>query len=538
MKEGFRQSMAWLHTWSGLLLGWLLFAIFLTGTASYFREEIDHWMRPDRHALDARALNLEKVVASLERQAPDAPSWTLTLPDERRPVVKAFWPGGEGRRFGSATLNPATGDALDEDATRGGEFFYAFHFQLWHVSPITGRIIVGLATLSMFVALITGIVTHKKIFKDFFTLRPRKGQRSWLDGHNVSAVLSLPFHLLITFSGLVMLMHIYMPWPGLAQYGQKQRLELYSELSPRVQPIPRSGQAAPLPALEPLLERARAHWNGVAVGGLVVHNPGDANARIEVLGSDGGHVSRMAPRLVFGADGQVLEEVRSPATVATLYHTLYGLHMGRFAEPLLRWLYIVCGLSGCFMIASGLVLWVVKRAAQSAKQAKADAGLRLVRALNVGALAGLPVAMAAYLWANRLLPAGLGERAAWEVHVFFITWSLALLHPWLRPHKRAWVEQLGLGAALLGGIPLLDLACGLLSLPGGWRYADWILGGFDLACLGLGVLLGWLAWKVARHRPPAKPVRGERPAKVAPTHRARAEAAPADGLAPAREIAG
>ena len=32
MKEGFRQSMAWLHTWSGLLFGWLLFAIFLTGT--------------------------------------------------------------------------------------------------------------------------------------------------------------------------------------------------------------------------------------------------------------------------------------------------------------------------------------------------------------------------------------------------------------------------------------------------------------------------------------------------------------------------
>ena len=23
MKEGFRQSMAWLHTWSGLLVGWV-----------------------------------------------------------------------------------------------------------------------------------------------------------------------------------------------------------------------------------------------------------------------------------------------------------------------------------------------------------------------------------------------------------------------------------------------------------------------------------------------------------------------------------
>ena len=33
-QEGFRQAMSWLHTWSGLILGWLLFAIFVTGTLS------------------------------------------------------------------------------------------------------------------------------------------------------------------------------------------------------------------------------------------------------------------------------------------------------------------------------------------------------------------------------------------------------------------------------------------------------------------------------------------------------------------------
>lgn len=43
MREGFRQAMAWLHTWTGLIFGWLLFAIFLTGTMSYFKEEIIHW---------------------------------------------------------------------------------------------------------------------------------------------------------------------------------------------------------------------------------------------------------------------------------------------------------------------------------------------------------------------------------------------------------------------------------------------------------------------------------------------------------------
>ena len=44
MKEGFRQSMAWLHTWAGLLVCWILFLVFVAGTASYFRDEISLWM--------------------------------------------------------------------------------------------------------------------------------------------------------------------------------------------------------------------------------------------------------------------------------------------------------------------------------------------------------------------------------------------------------------------------------------------------------------------------------------------------------------
>lgn len=44
MKNNFRQSMAWLHTGSGLVVGWFLFLIFMGGTASYFRQEITQYM--------------------------------------------------------------------------------------------------------------------------------------------------------------------------------------------------------------------------------------------------------------------------------------------------------------------------------------------------------------------------------------------------------------------------------------------------------------------------------------------------------------
>ena len=40
----------------------------------------------------------------------------------------------------------------------------------------------------LLVALISGIVTHRRIFADFFTFRrDRSVQRGWLDAHNVAA---------------------------------------------------------------------------------------------------------------------------------------------------------------------------------------------------------------------------------------------------------------------------------------------------------------------------------------------------------------
>jgi hypothetical protein len=47
MKPYFRQSMAWLHTWTGLLAGWAMFFVFVTGTAAFFSDEVTRWMQPE-----------------------------------------------------------------------------------------------------------------------------------------------------------------------------------------------------------------------------------------------------------------------------------------------------------------------------------------------------------------------------------------------------------------------------------------------------------------------------------------------------------
>lgn len=46
MERTFGKSMVWLHSWAGVILGSVLFAIFWMGTLSVFDAEIDRWMMP------------------------------------------------------------------------------------------------------------------------------------------------------------------------------------------------------------------------------------------------------------------------------------------------------------------------------------------------------------------------------------------------------------------------------------------------------------------------------------------------------------
>jgi len=80
VKESFRQSMAWLHTWTGLLFGWLLFAMFVTGTAAYFQQEISRWMRPELAATADPVSATQAAITYLRTREPDAerlwrPAW-------------------------------------------------------------------------------------------------------------------------------------------------------------------------------------------------------------------------------------------------------------------------------------------------------------------------------------------------------------------------------------------------------------------------------------------------------------------------------
>ena len=84
MQKSVRQSMAWLHSWLGLTLGWLLFAIFLTGAATYYRHEINLWMQPQFATIQVKQdTAMKSAYQYLQKNAADAQSWYIGVASPR-----------------------------------------------------------------------------------------------------------------------------------------------------------------------------------------------------------------------------------------------------------------------------------------------------------------------------------------------------------------------------------------------------------------------------------------------------------------------
>lgn len=341
----------------------------------------------------------------------------------------------------------------------------------------------------MLVASITGIVVHKKIFIDMFTFRPGKGQRSWLDAHNLSSVLALPFMLMITYSGLIMYEYDFMPTVKTLAYGLEPDValtdcELYDYGCAHREAV---GEPAQLADLGPMIAKAQARWPGTPIKWIDVYNPGDKGAIVEIWPS-GGHLGEGYPVMSFdGVTGDVLVE----------------LHEGNFAGPMLRWLYLITGATGAGMVATGLILWSVKRRQKVKPGQKADFGLVFVERTNVAIVIGLLIGVTAYFWANRLLPVGMEARADWEVNVMFITWGLTFVHAVLRPARNGYIEQLAVLVAGLALLPVLNTLTTDIHLRRTLFVAadqrDWVLASFDLTMLALASVFAFTLLHIWRN---------------------------------------
>lgn len=507
MGATFRQSMAWLHTWAGVVLGAVLFLIFWMGSLSVFDRELDRWMMPaTRLPAPAAAPALDAAVRpAAERLAPGAAQWTIVLPSARVPVLELRYPAGGGEQV-RRHLDPATGELLPDAGSAGASgFFFPFHYKLHLKAFDLGYWLVGLAGMAMLVLLVSGVVIHRRIFSDFFTFRPRKAlPRATLDLHNLSGVLALPFHFVVTLSGLVIFFAIYFPSAYHAVYaeagaGAREAFNREAFGSWRRPPVGAPGQLA---SLDAMLAEAERQWQGGRPYMLRVWNPKDAAAVVEVRRSFARDITMNLDIVYFdGASGEVLHR-HAARPVMGVQRFISGLHFIQFEHWTLRWLYFLAGLSGCLMIATGLLFWLEARRVRHERAGLP--GVRIMETLTVGGTMGVIGATLAYLVANRLLPTDLAGRAAVEMQAWFAVWILAFGHAGWRG-RRAWREQawaiaaLAVAAVAANGFTTGDHLARTLAA------GDWAIVGVDTVLLAGGGLALLVARRLGRRWSEAVP---------------------------------
>jgi uncharacterized iron-regulated membrane protein len=553
MKHSITQSLSWLHTWAGLVLGWALVAIFFTGTLAVFDKEIQQWLQPEVPAYAvAQPQAAATAIRYLQAQHPQQSSWQVSLPSERWPrlAVAAGEAQGGGRGNAMTSLDPLTGEVLKPRESAGGSFFFRFHYTL-HLPRNIGVWVVGFMAMAMLAAIVSGIVIHKKFFKEFFTFRPNKGQRSWLDYHNASGVLLLPFHIMITYTGLVIFFLIYMPAPldalfegdrqayQAAMRGEPAGARPETATGPRAERPARGGEQAaserrdqasaeqgaeralarraePAPGRGPRSEReqgprehlldrsaefnlplllAKAEAQLGPLAGFNLQRRANGEAVFEARPVMGNIIELTKGRSLSldALTGKVVKPVPDSAGAGWVQRVMAGLHFAQFGGYPMRWLYFLCGMISSAMMAAGLVLFTVKRRRRYAKESPGTRfGYQFIERVNIAIVAGLPLASIGLLWANRLLPVELAGRAGHEINAFFALWGLSFLHASLRPWAKAWPEQLWLAGALALGLPLANVLTGLPLLSSASSLY------LELSCMAMGALALLAGWRAAQ----------------------------------------
>lgn len=442
MEPTFRASMNWLHTWAGVVLGGLLFAIFWMGTLSVFDREIDLWMKPSTRLEAVQPTSIDAIARELQPLVGDAVQWFMLFPTEREPAVRIGYRGASGP-FVRRNVDPATLNLLPEEGTLAGtRFIFPFHYSLHIRAWSLGYWIVGLAGMAMMALCVSGVVIHRKIFRDFFTFRvDRKPRRLVLDLHNFSGVIGLPFHFIISLSGLIIFFSIYFPTITEFAYGGDRRTfnqEAFGNFSrPKA-----NAPAVTTASLDGLANKASSLWNGGKPSFVRVWHPGDVNSYVEMRRAYDDAVTMNLDLAYFDAATGTVLHTFTATPVVNAQRFISGLHFIQFRHPALRWIYFGLGLLGCLLIATGYMFWLESR--RTKHERLGLRGVQVVEGLTVGSVTGIIIATLAFFVVNRLLPSDatvLGqERAALEVWSFYLVWLATFAHAWWRPAS-AWCEQ-------------------------------------------------------------------------------------------------
>lgn len=456
------------HSALGLAFAALIYLVCFSGSIAVFTYEFNRWEQPAGPVLhDATPRAVDAAFRAALAKNPKAHDLFIRLPEPASPRLSAH---GDDAQGGEHTwIADATGKLVAEQKLPWSEFQAELHTVL-HLPRAWGGFVVGLTGVALLSSLVSGVLSHPRVFKDAFAFRWGGSKRlQEADLHNRISVWGLPFHLVVSLTGAFLGLTVIIVGVLAVATFKGDTSKAYALFrGPAVADDPRP--AAKLIDIAGALETLKAHYPNARASYIYVEHPGETGQHAGVNLVTEGRLSRGETVIVDGA-GKRLGEVgyESGSVGIRVLGAMTPLHFGWFGGWPVKVAYFLLGLGLTAVTSSGVAIWLARRR---------DKGRPAPRRERVwiAFVWSQPVAYAASALLALLAP--MPPVAVWGLATLA---SMGAAIAWTPPVISARLRLLS--AALLAGVSLAHI-----GLHAG-RFADPVAWAVNLGFLAAAVLL-------------------------------------------------
>lgn len=354
------------HSALGLAFAALIYVVCLTGTVSVFMFELQRWEQPDVPPV-TRTPSADEVAAAVRNGQAQA------LADN---VAHDLFIMGPSSRAGHARLMvnyhdhetgreghwlaSADGRLIARAHAPWTDFVTELHTSL-HLPRTWGFFLVGLTGVALLSSLLSGLLSHPRLFKDAFHLRWGGSRRLQdADLHNRLGVWGLPFHFVVSLSGALLgLSTLIVGVLALAAFDGDSEKAFSAILGPRANS---DETAAPLPDVAAMIRQVQAAKPEAEFTSVHIDHIGKAGQIVNLSMRTPGHVA-MANTYYFKGDLTPLGDggLETGGVGQQILGVLQPLHFGWFGGMPIKLAYGILGLALSIITYTGVTIWLARR---------------------------------------------------------------------------------------------------------------------------------------------------------------------------------
>ncbi|MCG9698430.1 PepSY-associated TM helix domain-containing protein [Shewanella sp. Isolate11] len=393
-----------LHSWSGIVLGMLLYAVIFTGSVAVVSDEIGEWSNSNAHQNLMLSSDMDATIALLTEQTPEEYRDEITVYEGHRQQLVYFFhthkqnPSGDMDDYGIQYQVSPHGEIVQQVEGFGSEiyaqdefnalsrFLVAIHTEL-HLPAPWGLILTGILGLSMLIAAVSGFLIHRNLFTDLFTIRKqRDGKALKRDSHTVAGTWSIPFAILLAFTGSYFSFATAFGLPAMAMvaFGGDQEAMMHTLVgeAPNLSMTSLPSANLDLMVGDAVQRQSAApafitlsHWGTESANMVAFFMPSAGKVGFDQLVYNGsnGHFVEYKPLV-----GTV------PSAGSAILSLIYPIHFGTFAGLFSKIIWVSLGVAACYVTITGMQLYAVRHE-------RYDSSWQWLSRFNVWGFFGLPL---------------------------------------------------------------------------------------------------------------------------------------------------